>query len=242
MPSTFDDVKRDANGIYQYNPFNDDLFREIVDNVKVSPEGRQFFAEFYDSACGEQQTWLWIVAAISAVYRIPRAQVDPDKQYFVTVDQMRHALRLLMQNGEFAAIVRASEPELEVDTRPRSAKDGRFISAQEAAVEEYEEWTASNSSDACRERARTDRAYGDFYRAQNQRELRSEKVETAHTAAELLVTKESDRTNVALRQFADDYRKMPMSEIKRLSRMDSNPVGAAEFNAKFNRCVAAGLI
>jgi hypothetical protein len=246
MSATTQDIVRDKNGRFYYNIIEDDCFKSLIEEIQHTREWKEFVRDFYSDDNAEQYCDLLIRATIARVYRVERRDIDSMladlaakgvERPLVSGQQFYDTLCALINNGEFKNFL-PDDPEPVVDTRPRGA-DGKFLSDAQIQLQEFETFVAANTSDACRERARVDRAFGDFYRRQNLRELNSTPVETA-TAAN--AHQKGNRVDAALLEFANTYRLMPMDEVRRLSSRATNPLGAAEFNRKFDLCSKNGLI
>jgi hypothetical protein len=208
-------IKRLANGAYAYNlRDNDELFQDALEDIKSSPEVRQFMDEVWDERADEAMRQLWIKTTTCAVHRTPLSGIGTIAAPHITSEQLRSTLRLMLQTGTFNHL-RIAEPKPEPDTRPRDAQ-GRFLTEAQVREREYVEYSNTHSSRDCQERARADAGYNRWRAGQHVAEMNDDAVETVIPAG--LPTK-SVKSYPELVEFARRYNEASRESIRPRSGM-----------------------
>jgi hypothetical protein len=166
---------------------------------------------------------------------------------FATANQVAAALRALILSGKIQPKDKEEElplgPPVE-DTTPRD-KNGKPLSSSQILWSEYRQWSESHSSNECKVRARSDEAYGSFYRKNLEREFAEEQVGDAVTPEGQAAPANFQALTVELREFARKYAKEPSNNLRPkggLVILDGQQMSWTHFQDLMNRATAAGAI
>jgi hypothetical protein len=124
-----------------------------------------------------------------------------------------------------------------------------FIDPQAKAVEEevvspeqeYAAWMDGKSEFQIRERRASDKGFAAWFTATNKAQIQSDDMMADQNYRNNVRTERAN-VNQALRDWAAEYQKLPISECKRRMSPAVNPAGYLEFNRNFEAAMSAGLI
>jgi hypothetical protein len=144
----------------------------------------------------------------------------------------------------------AKELFLAGDLKPRikpvaQAPAPKQLSASQQAWSEFRQWSESHTSEQCKQRARSEKAFGDFYRKNLEREFGNTQVGDAvvNVNQKAPTTKKSVPEDVAT--YAARYRTMSSDAVRKEMSPGVNPLGpaaAAEASRLFELACQYGLI
>jgi len=165
----------------------------------------------------------------------PNPSLDEYKNLILSV--MRAGGIVSINGTQYEFEIREEKPIIKEPEVPRD-KNGNPLSESQLRWSEYRTFSESNSMEVCRQRAKTDAGYGSFFRKQYERQTGEvgDRVENLNQRQQVGTPAE------ALVAFAAEYHRTPTEKLRQLKRFDTNPYGAADWNRKFEACVAAGLI
>jgi hypothetical protein len=118
------------------------------------------------------------------------------------------------------------------------------LSASQQAWSEFRQWSESHTSEQCKQRARSEKAFGDFYRKNLEREFGNTPVgDAVVNVNQKTPTKKSIPADVA--EYAARYRTMSSDAVRKEMAPGVNPLGptaAAEVSRLFELACQYGLI
>jgi hypothetical protein len=210
---------------------------QLNDAIKELAEyssGKKYFAEYYTEETSEED-----LAKI----------IDHSKTlypgYDLTVKVMAGTLTQLMLAGEIKRRpdLQPQEPkEPVVDTRPRGA-DGRFLTEQQIAEQEFQRFVDGHSMVEITARKRSDFTFGEWYRNSFREQVASQSVGDAVTPAG--APKEDVRQSQALIDFVRVYNAEPIANLRPRGgfvSMAGEQVPYETFKALLDRATDASLI
>ena len=215
---------------------NDDV--EVGDALKEILQtslGEEYKRDYYSKAAGEQHL-AKILNAAQLIAGGPQ----------ITVGNMSHALRLLLDSGEIQPREIEFEAELaepEPDTRPRT-RDGKLMTQAQIQWSEFRQFSETASTKDIAERKRIDPAFASFVRKNLEREMTGGGVADAVTPAGQSKLPRHDASN-ELAAFARAYLTEPTNNLKPrngLVTLGGQPMTWTRFNELLNKATEAHLI
>jgi hypothetical protein len=116
------------------------------------------------------------------------------------------------------------------------------LSPSQQTWSEFRQWSESHTSGQCKERARTDKAFGDFYRKNLERENTPVGDAVVAVGTQAIRQDKSIRITDEHRSFADAYRRTSTAEVKKMSSAATNPFGYKYYTKLLDECISAGLL
>ncbi len=107
--------------------------------------------------------------------------------------------------------------------------------------QEYREWMEGKSELQIRERRASDRAFAAFYTASNRAQVLTDDP-MANQNYHNNIRTEKANVSQGLRDFAAEYQRTPVAEVKRRLSPATNPAGHLEFSRNFEAALSAGLL
>jgi hypothetical protein len=214
-----------------YEGYEKELQAELLAFLKETPEWVEF-ESIYAVNDPRNQALLDMLAAdklgsdpnVSDYQRLIRAVIQAGGVVRVGAEQYEFV--------ELPTVASVVQPEVSRD------RNGNVLTVAQQAWSEYRTYSESHSMQEIRNRARVDSNFASFVQKQYERETS----EVADAVTNL--NAKAPRSNEVpdnIREFATKYRVMPTSEIRRLSRYDSNPE-ARNFNFLRDEAIRLGLI
>jgi len=207
---------------------------ETVGALKESPEWLEFTTRFaWPNDYNKDLFDLVIEEKLG-----PNPELSDYQRLFKNVIAAGGVVTVKGQKYEFVEVEPepVAEPEPEV---PRD-KNGNPLSESQLRWSEYRQFSESHSMQECRNRARIDAGFASFMRKNLEREASGgvgDAVENLNQRQQV-----SASPAEALVAWAAEYHRTPTEKLRQLKRFDTNPYGAAEWNRKFEACIAAGLV
>jgi len=215
----------------QYLPYNDhNLGRIFTRNCRENIV--LFIREFKESEFGSRLVAEGLATAetLDQILAETQRRCGHDD---VNMGEYVRTAKSMWMNGDLepeqhAAAAASAEPEL---TEPQ------------LRWREYREFSETHSGDQCRARARVDAGYRSFMHKNLERELRSTPVGDAVESVGTDAVRQDRKVKITqeLNDFAWEYRAMSAAEVRKNSKVATNP-NAATFNKNVADCIAAGLI
>jgi hypothetical protein len=199
-------MKYDSNHQILFNLNDDSECRDAFDSLRAETLiGQRYAAEFYDGD-KDNKNRNKILRAVAMLFNL-----DDDH---ASLSQLATALESVIRSGRIRPLEEEDEEILEapvVDTTPRG-KDGKPLSSSQLAWKEFREWSESHTSIECKARARSEEAYGKFYRTNLTREFAAEQVGDAVSPAGQVA--HTTQATQQLIQFVKDYNREPVTNLK----------------------------
>ncbi|SRR6266404_3045031 len=217
----------------EFDRFDNPIYttEEIVAQLYVSQEWADFREKFDMNDEGNQTLFgLLIDEKLS-----PHPELADYQRLLRTVLAAGGVVTVRGERYEFETV---PEPEVIVEPEVPTDRNGRPLTPAQISWSEYRTYSEEHSMEQCRQRAKTDAGYGSFFRKQYERQTGEvgDRVENLNQRQQVGTPAE------ALVAFAAEYHRTPTEKLRQLKRFDTNPYGAADWNRKFEACVAAGLI
>jgi len=197
------------------------------------------YAENYYVDDREQEDVKKLVGAVRRLYRLQDDHASPE-QVEKVLAKLLLAREFEPHTPEVEEIL--EEPHTVVDTTPRD-KNGKPLTGSQLAWKSFREWSEAHSSSECKLRARSDDAYGDFYRKNLEREFAEQPVGDA-VIPEGQVTRTQAITQ-ELRDFARQYTLEPSVNLKPkggLITLGGRQMSWEHFQNLLNQATAAGAL
>jgi hypothetical protein len=198
---------------------------DVVENTRL------FIAEFKETEFGSKlvSEGLAYGANLDLILEATQARCAKEK---VNMQEFVSAAKSLWMLGDLKPKPSAVE----------QAEAPKPLSPSQQAWSEFRQWSESHTSKQCKERARTDKAFGDFYRKNLERE--NTPVGDAVVAVGTQAVRQDKTVKITdeHRSFADAYRRTSTAEVKRMSSAATNPFGYEYYAKLLDECIAAGLI
>ena len=222
-----------GNIVFSANEENDigDLMQEILQ----TETGKRFVRDYLTREQIDSYTEK-IVAAIQENAKNP-AEVE--------VEEAAKILDTMMEAGEFTPKV--LPPELPVEQPPTPVvevdKNNRPLSSSQLQWRDYRIWTDEHGTEECRQRARNDVGYGNYWRKTAEQQFAA----TAPGDAVTPVGEPDKRTKagVALATFAQQYLRASTASLRPVNglvHLGDEAVPVDVFNSLLVRARQAGLI
>lgn len=210
-----------------------ELAREFFAEVKQTAAGKKYFRDFASPENNE--------LVIEAVWRL-----YPDIEY-VTVSTFVDAIGTMIAAGELTP-THTPEPAQVVEPPAPVPVDrnGRPLTQAQLDWSEMTAFTNERSMKEINDRKRVDPKFLAYIQTNLRRQMdqpidgdaRPTNPHLEQNAAPTKAAMKDER----LVKFASDYRKAPTAEIKKLKRLDTNPLGATQFNKDEADCFRLGLL
>jgi hypothetical protein len=210
-----------------------DAFKSLYEETAI---GQRYIAEFYDGdKDGKNQRK--ILRAVDTLFS------QDDDHY--TVAQLVKALETVIKSGQIRPVEEDEDDVLEapvVDLTPRD-RNGKPLNSAQLLWKSYREWSETHTSSECQARARSEEAYGKFYRTNLTREFAAEQVgdavspagQVAHTA----------QATPQLVQFVKDYNRETVTNLKPRAgfvTLAGEQIPWATYQDLLNKATAAHLL
>lgn len=156
---------------------------------------------------------------------------------FTTTGFFIDALDVAMNAGELQSLPQEDPEQESIPTD----KNGRKLSPQQIRWSEYTKFANEHSSQECKARSREDSGFASFIRTNLRREMNEQGVGDAATNLNDR-PQSNDRVIPELARWVEEYRLMPIAEVRRRSRADTNPSGYEHFNKMMDLACKGGLI
>jgi hypothetical protein len=228
-------IRRNTDGDFTWNIREEDDLRDLFQEALATPIGQRFKDDYYVAEKEGEYTTLWINT-------MKRLQGDT-----VTLVCALHALRLLMDSGEFVpknqtAYTPLSElvPEVEV---PKD-KNGKPLTDAQLKWRAFGEFEKTHSVAECRARAQRESDFGTFYRKLIEGQWSD--VESSGGAVRLNERSTNARkAGAALQEFARLYLKEPIANLRPKGgfvTLGGEQIDVASFTELQSAAAAKGLI
>jgi len=144
--------------------------------------------------------------------------------------------------GERYEFETVPEPELIVEPEVPRDKNGNVLSESQIRWSEYRQFSETHSSADCKTRARTDAGYGSFYRKNLEREAQGTESTQFRLAGQQPSKPDASGVSQELLNFADEFRRTSMDEVRRRKSPTLNPLGWEKYQKDLDAALAASLI
>ena len=209
--------------------------REAFAALRDTPIGQKYVSEYFTEENSDSDASK-ILRAVSIIFNI-----DPEDAH-TSINQLAAALEKVILSGKIRPVNRQQAAPLPVpvavDTTPK-------LTGSQQAWKSFREWSDAHSSSECKLRARSDEAYGKFYRTNLVREFAEQPVGDAVEAAGGSQVSRSTQISGPLVEFARLYEKEPVQNLKPKGGMvslDGRQLTWAQFNEQLEAAIAAGVI
>lgn len=214
-----------------------DLLRSLMNDTETGKKAVLKSIDFFSHKEGETFRDL-LYDAIETLFVVENEHIS--------VRQAEAALRNLLLAGE----IHSEDEEVEDDLLEEPVEDltprdrnGAPLNSSQLAWREFGEWSASHSSSECKLRARSDDAYGVFFRKQFEREFGATEVGDAVVPAGQ--SSRSQAPTAELRDFARQYLVEKSDNLRPrngLVTLAGRQMAYAHFNTLVEQASAAGLL
>jgi len=208
---------------------------ETVAQLYVSQEWTDFTAKFDMSNDSNQTLFGWLIDEKLG----PSPELTDYQRLLKTVIAAGGVVTVKGTQYEFElvpVIESIVEPEVLHD------KNGNPLSESQLRWSEYRTFSESHSSADCKARARTDAGYGSFYRKNLEREAQGTESTQFRLAGQQPSKPDVSGVSQELLNFADEFRRTGMDEVRRRKSPTLNPLGWEKYQKDLDAALAAGLI
>ncbi len=220
----------------EFDRFDNAIYttEEIIAQLNASSEWADFKSHFDWSNEGNKTLFEWTVEEKLG----PNPELEDYKNLLKAIIAAGGVVKTHGERYEFETVPEP-DPVVEPEVVPTD-RNGNPLSASQLAWKSYREFAESHSMQECRAKARTDAGFASFMRKNLEREAAGgvgDAVENLNQRQQVSASPEEE-----LVAFAAEYHRTPTEKLRQLKRFDTNPYGAAEWNRRFEACIAAGLI
>jgi len=208
---------------------------ETVVALKASPEWSEFTARFaWPNDYNKDLFDLVIEEKLG-----PKPELVDYQRLFKTVIAAGGVVTVRGERYEFE-VVPTVEPVVEPEV-PRD-RNGNPLSASQIAWGEMTHWSQTASSKQIADRRRVDPAFESFYKTNLRREAQGTESTQFRLAGQQPSKPDVTSASQELLNFADEFRRTSMDEVRRRKSPTLNPSGWEKYQKDLDAALAVGLI